>query len=228
MACCGADLFEFCPLWVFNFENNEGCCMGSVGSPSPISPVSRVSERPLAPGATLLSVPEKKERPEPEFVVWFPNWFTGFLLIVLSLSVLVLKFWTWTLVNILPEVSWGASERGIRGGAWSLGWTPTVDVWSTAEGTVVFGVWNGCTVVGLRMASREASACVCRSPVLEPSCQLKGPGERVARVLLLVDMETRSRGVWLGWSSSAENTSPTGTNRISRTPEKGKQTVRGM
>ncbi len=238
MVWCEASLFVFCPLWVLKFEDNEGdggCWMGSFPF---ISPVSVVPERSSAPGATSLSVPERKEWPEPEFVAWF----TGFLLIVLGLSVLVLKFWTWVLVvknpelvllTILLEVSWGASAsgRGTLDSARSLepkGCTPTVVVWIMADGTVFFSVWNEWTVVGLLMASREASDWMCRSPVLEPSCQLKGPGERVARVLLLVDIETKSRGVWLGWSSSVENTSPTGTDRISRTPENEKQAMRRM
>lgn len=53
-------------------------------------------------------------------------WLTGFLLIVLCLSVLVLKFWSWVLVvknpelvllTILPVVSWVSSafERGTLG-----------------------------------------------------------------------------------------------------------------
>lgn len=67
-----------------------------------------------------------------------------------------------------------------------------------ADGTVFFGVWNEWTVVGLLIGSREASDWMCRSPVLEPSCQLEGPDERVVRVLLLVDIETKSRGFWMG------------------------------
>ncbi len=236
MVWCKASLSVFCPLWILKFEDNEGDVGYWMGSFPFISPVSVVPEMSSAPGATSLWVPERKEWPEPESVAWF----TGFLLIVLGLSVLMLKFWSRVLVvknpelvllTILLEVSWGASTsgRGTLGCARSLepkGCTPTVVVWIMADGTVFFGVWNEWTVVGLLMASRAANEWMCRSPVLEPSCQLKGPGERVVRVLLLVDIETKSRGVWLGWSSSVENTSPTGTDRISRTPEKDKQAMR--
>lgn len=71
----------------------------------------------------------------------------------------------------------------------------------------------------LRVSAIGGNAWSCSSPLLEPTCQFKGFGERLARVMLLVDIETGSRGVWLGLSSSEEIASPTGIDRIRKTPE---------